>query len=130
MVGFTKKAIDLTIDDWREIERYNKCLERLLKRRLPEVTATGHRLESKTAWKCAVLQQSLLYRITALASGCADMWNEGNVVCSILSARALIETVSVSYHVSQELERLKEEKNANAIDDLANEQLFSTKNEK
>jgi methyl-accepting chemotaxis protein len=130
MVGFTKKAIDLTIDDWERVERYNKCLEQLLKRRVLEVTATGNCLESKTAWKCAVLQQSLLHRITALASGCAGMWNEGNVVCSILAARALVETVTVSHYVGQELKRLKEEKNANAIDDLANEQLFSTRNEK
>jgi len=129
MVGFTKDAIDHTIEDWTKVERYNECLERLLKRRVQEVAATGYCLESKTAWKCAVLKQSLLYRVTALATGCAAMWNDGNIVCSILAARALMETISIAHYISQELERLGEAKDADAIDNLANEHLFSTKNE-
>jgi hypothetical protein len=64
MLGFEKRAIDLTIEDWTKIEKYNECLEQMIKRRKPEVTATGDLLESKTAWKCAVLQQSLLCRIS------------------------------------------------------------------
>jgi hypothetical protein len=128
-LGFEKSAIDLTIEDWAKVEKYNECLERLIKRRKPEVTATGDLLESKTAWKCTLLQQSLLYRITALASGCAAMWNTGNVVGSILCARALLETIVLAHHVREELLRLGPAKNADAIDDLANSHLFATRNE-
>jgi hypothetical protein len=97
--------------------------------RKSEVTATEKCLESKIAWKCAVLQQSLLYRVTALAIGCTKMWNEDNVVCSVLAARALMDTIALLHHISQELKRLEEARNSNAIDDLANEQLFATRNE-
>lgn len=128
-VGFDKSGIDLTIEDWAKVERYNGCLERLLKRRRSEVTATGDLLESKTAWKCALLQQSLLYRITALASGCAAMGNAGNVVGSILCGRALLETIAIGHHVREELLRLGPAKCADAVDDLANVHLFATRNE-
>jgi hypothetical protein len=127
--GFEKSAIDLTSEDWANVERYNACLERLIKRRKPEVTATGDLLESKTAWKCATLQQSLLYRITALGTGCASMWNVGNVVGSILCGRALLETIVVAHHVRDELLRLVPAKDVDAIDDLANSHLFATRNE-
>jgi hypothetical protein len=128
-LGFEKSAIDLNIEDWAKVEKYNECLDRLVKRRQPEVTATGYLLESKTAWKCALLQQSLLYRITALGSGCAAMWNTGNVVGSILCGRALLETIAIGHYVREELLELAPAKNADAIDDLANVHLFATRNE-
>jgi hypothetical protein len=133
MVGFAKEAIDLTSEDWWKIEQHNECLERLLKLRKPEITVEGPLVESKTAWKCAVLQQALLYRICALASGCVDAWNAGNVVYSILDGRALLETIALAQFIRVELLRLREPMNvdaANAIDDLYNQHLFATKNEK
>lgn len=118
----------MTIEDWEKVAKYNECLERLIRRRKPEVTATGDLLESKTAWKYALLQQSLLYRITALASGCAAMWNTGNVVGSILCGRALLETIVLAHHVREELLRLSTAKDGDAIDELANAHLFATRN--
>jgi hypothetical protein len=129
-IGFAQTAIELTAEKWEAVEKYNAGLERLLARRKSEVTVTGPLIESKTAWKCAVLQQALLYRVTMLATGCAESWNSGNVVCSILAGRALLETITLSIYVADELVRYAEVRDVEAIEKLANEQLFSTKDEK
>jgi hypothetical protein len=75
------------------------------------------------------LQQSLLYRVTLLATGCADMWSAKNVIGSILIARALLETIAISQFIADELQILVTNKRIDTIDELARKQLFSTKNE-
>jgi hypothetical protein len=110
-----KSAIDLTTEDWGKVEKDNECLERLIRCRKPTLPPPSELLESKKAWKVRLLQQSLLYRITALASRCAAMWNAGNVVGSILCGRALLETIVLAHHVREELLRLSAAKNADAI---------------
>lgn len=124
--------MNLEIEDWSQVEKYNDCLQRLINMKKAEIVVAGPLVESKTAWKCAVLQQSLLYRVCALARGTADAWNVGNLVSAVLEARALMETVVVMRFVATELRTLREPMNvdaANLIDDLCNKQLFSTKNE-
>jgi hypothetical protein len=130
MVGFEASAIDLTNEKWEKVERFNACLERLLNRRKSEVVVSGPLTESKTAWKCAVLQQALLYRVTMLARGCASEWNSGNIVCSMLAARALLETIVLSSFIRDEAENFVAANDIEAIERLANEQLFSTKDER
>jgi hypothetical protein len=122
-------VIDLSLEDWANVQRDADCLERLVARRKSEIVVTGPLVHSKTAWKCAVLQQSLLYRITMLATGCADMWNVKNMLGSILLARALLETIAISEFIADELKQLVSDKKINDIDELINKQLFSTKNE-
>jgi hypothetical protein len=133
MAGFSKDSIDLTIENWENVEEFNVCLLQLIARRKPEVTIEGLLIESKTAWKLATLQQSLLYRVCALANGTADAWNANNVTASLILGRALMETVVLTDFIRNELFRLREPMNLNAadaIDLLCNEHLFSTKNEK
>jgi hypothetical protein len=128
-IGFEKSAIDQTNEKWEAVEGFNACLERLSNRRKSEVIVCGSLTESKTAWKCAVLQQSLLYRVTLLARGCADAWNGDNIVCSMLAARALLETIVLCNFIRDEAERFVAAGDIEAIETLANEQLFSTKDE-
>ena len=130
MIGFHASAIDQTNERWEDVERFNACLERLLKRRKSEVVVSAPLTESKTAWKCAVLQQALLSRVTMLAGGCAEEWNSGNIVCSMLAARALLETIVVSSFFHDEAENFVAANDIEAIEKLANEQLFSTKDER
>jgi hypothetical protein len=133
MAGFAKGAVDLSTENWEQIEKYNFCLDRLLARRKPEVAVVGLLIESKTAWKLDLLAQSLLHRICALARGTADAWNGTNVAASLILGRALMETVALTELVRDELLRLREPMNvaaANEIDALCNQQLFSTKDEK
>lgn len=68
-----------------------------------------------------------LYRTVALAKGCADEWNAGNVVCSILAARALLETVAICCDVTEQIEKHVETRDVIAIHNLANQQLFATR---
>jgi hypothetical protein len=127
--GFEKSAIDLTNERWEDVECFNACLERLLSRRKSEIDVRGPLIESKTAWKCAVLQQAFLYRVTLLALGCADAWNAGNIVCSMLAARALLETIVLCNFIRDEAEKFAAAGDIEAIETLANQQLFSTKDE-
>jgi hypothetical protein len=129
MSGFARWAIDSAIEDWPSVQRCNECLQRLVARRLTEVTATGAAETSKTAWKCAVLQQALLYRATSLASGTADAWNAENIICAVIAARALMETVALADCVVDEIIRNLQAENVVEIDDFVNRQLFATRNE-
>jgi hypothetical protein len=132
MTGFSKDAIDLTNEKWEDVERYNACLERLIARRKPEIALEGPLVESKTAWKLATLRESLLYRVCAVANGTADAWNANNVTSAVILGRALMETVALVEFIRDELLRLREPMNiaaANAIDNVCNQQLFSTRNE-
>jgi hypothetical protein len=64
-----------------------------------------------------------------LASGCAEAWNAGNIICSVLAARALIETVALSDVIVDDIRTSLQERNVAAIDDIVNRRLFSTRNE-
>jgi hypothetical protein len=129
VVGFLESAIDKSIENWDDIQRYNACLDRLLARRVQCVKPEGVFARSKLAWKCALLQQSLLYRTTALASGCAASWNERNVLCSMLAARALIETIALTYEAGFDLQSVVAAQEPDAINRFLNEHLFATRNQ-
>jgi hypothetical protein len=127
--GFSRESLDLSQEKWSDVEQYNACLGRLLERRKKEIALAGPFINSKTAWKCGILGQVLLYRVTMLAIGCADAWKSGNVVCSVLAARALLETIAVCKFIKERLQSSSETKNVDEIEELANAQLFSTRNE-
>ena len=129
MIGLSKEAIDLTGERWETVQDYNACLERLLIQRKSEIAVQGSFIESKTGWKCAILQQALLYRVCAVANGAANQWNSGNIIASVTLSRSLLETIVVANHIREELLRLREPMNqdaADAIDDLCNKHLFAT----
>jgi hypothetical protein len=128
MVGFLEDSIDKSIESWPDVQRYNECLARLMERRKTSVKAEGVFGKSKTAWKCAVLQQALLYRATTLAEGCAASWRDRYLLSSTLAARALIETVTLANHVGDELQKFTELSDLDSTEHLLNSQLFSTKN--
>lgn len=128
-IGFAEHSLDLANEKWEDVQRYNHALQALLSRRKDTVKAEGIFFASKAAWKCALLQQSLLYRITMLAAGCADAWNAGNLVASVLSARALLETIALCEEAVAQISARADAGEVDAIDDLASRQLFSTRDE-
>jgi hypothetical protein len=79
-------------------------LRRLDKKRAKNIVVKGQFAESKLAWKAAILQQVLLYRCVGVASGCAQMWNFGNALCSVLAARALLETIALALDFEKNLQ--------------------------
>jgi hypothetical protein len=64
-----------------------------------------------------------------IAVGCASMWNSGNVTCSILAARALLETMATFDDFVHRIGRHVESKEIDRIHDLANRFLFATRDE-
>jgi hypothetical protein len=79
--------------------------------------------------EAAILQQVLLYRCVGLASGCAQMSNFGNVLCSVLSARALLETIALALDFEKNLQTHVSAKDFVKIDELITLHTFSTRSE-
>ena len=71
--------------------------------------------------------QSILYRLVALASGCALNWNAGNQLCSMLAARSLIETVASLHSFEKELRPALESEDLAKLNELTLHHSFATK---
>jgi hypothetical protein len=125
-IGFNHSAIDAIGEDWSTVREFNSVLCRLQKRRLKKIERVGS-LVSMLAWKVAVLQQALLYRVVELAIGCTKMWNAGNVLCSMLAARALLETIALALVLERRLQKQYEERDFQAMEELVNRHSFSSR---
>jgi hypothetical protein len=123
--GFEKAG--LNDEDTELVETINSTLARLKDRRLKELTVSGPFLKSKLAWKVAGYQQAVLYRVVMLARGCALNWNANNTLCSILAARALMETVALLLDFENQLGRLRNSSDFGGMDDLVNNWTFATR---
>jgi hypothetical protein len=75
----------------------------------------------------AVFQQTILYRVVALADGCTLMWNRRNQLVSIICARALMETNALLYDFERRLAAFCEAGDLGVIEVLAVKTLMSTK---
>jgi hypothetical protein len=125
--GFSRSAIKAAGANWSDVRQFNLVFSRLEKRRVAKVEGAGALAKSKIAWKIAVLQQALLYRIVELAEGCTKAWNAGNVLCSGLAARALFETVGLTLDFEAELEGHYKADDFEAMNRLANSQTFASR---
>jgi len=113
----------------KDVQTFNETLKRLRDRRLPEIAIAGALRKSKMAWTIATYQQPVLYRVVMLASGCAANWNDRNILCSYLAARAIIETATVFLLFESDLEELIEGEKLPEIDALITNRNFSTRDE-
>jgi hypothetical protein len=125
--GFSRSAVKATGENWDEIRECNLVLRRLEDRLVSAIKVEGPFAESKIAWKAAVLRQVLLHRMVELGGGCADMWNTGNVLCSVLAARALLETVAVFAEFQNKTIKHFKESDFKALDELLDNLTFSTR---
>ncbi len=107
----------------------NDALERLTARRVDRIGAIGPLAKSMLAWKVAAYQEAMLYRVVMLASGCAANWNAGNVLCSVLAGRALVETVALLLDFERRLESSLAEQNLSDIGALITNLSFATRDE-
>jgi hypothetical protein len=129
--GFSSSGIKGTAKaEWGEVRNFNRVLRRLDKRRVRRVMVEGDFAASKLAWKAAVLQQVLLHRCVALGSGCGKMWNYGNVLSSILAARALLETIALTLDFEAKLQVHVASKDFAKINELTQFHTFATRSEK
>jgi hypothetical protein len=125
--GFSRSGVKGIDENWDDIRRFNSVLRRLEKRRATRVERVGPLAKSKIAWKAAVLQQALLYRTIELGGGCAKMWNYGNVLCSVLAARALLETIAVTLDFEVKLQEHCKTRNFQTLDQLITSHTFATR---
>ena len=117
VAGFNRSVIKDAGEDWGAVRVFNNVLRRLTKRRLTKIEKTGH-LELMLAWKVAALQQVLLYRAVELATGCTQLWNAGNVLCSVLAARALMETIALILDFDEKLQKQYEASDFVSMEEL------------
>ena len=126
-IEFDKTGVSET--DVEKIDRINETLARLRGRRKSEIIPEGPLLKSKLAWKVANYQQAILYRIVMLTSGCALNWNFGNSLCSILAARAIVETVALFLEFESRLEELLARSDFGGINKLIDNRTFASRDE-
>ena len=116
--GFNRSVIKAAGENWQDVRRFNSTLRRVERRPVTRVELKGPSAASKIAWKAAVLQQALIYRTVELAGSCAKMWNFGNVLCSVLAARALLETIAVTLDFETRLQDYYNASNFEEMDKL------------
>jgi hypothetical protein len=117
-------------DELEDVKEADEALRRLAARRRSEVTVAGPLAQSKQAWKVAVYQQSILYRVVMLAEGAVSTWNDGNILTSILAARALIETVAVVYEFTHQLKAYISASDLVGLSKFTTSMIFATRDEK
>ncbi len=111
------------------MRNFNAGLDKLAQRRVEGIEITGPYLRSKLAWKVATYQQPMLYRVVALGSGIALNWNARKLICTYLSARALIETLAVLLEFDSQLQQLLEKDDLASIDELVMKSSFGGRDE-
>jgi hypothetical protein len=127
-VGFDISSVQAIDGDTKAANEFNQCLGHLAAARKSRIEVRDDYARSKIAWKLAGYQQAVLYRVVMLANGSADAWNAGNLLSSILCARALIETVAMAHYFEQRLDTHIEEKDFAALNVLAESVTFATRN--
>ncbi|MBP1875263.1 tellurite resistance protein [Ensifer adhaerens] len=103
------------------------ALSRLSGRRLSKIEVEGPFLRSKLAWKIAVYQQAILYRIVALGTGTIRACDADDTIVGILTARAFIETVAVLQDVATRIERHLGREDLEEIDAIIMAKIFATR---
>jgi hypothetical protein len=105
----------------------NEVLSRLSARRRVQIRVEGEFAQSKLAWKLAILQEAFLHRAVMLAQGVALTWNAGNLVTSILSARALLETVVLVEDFHGKIDAFLKVEDLGGINQVLDSQTFATR---
>jgi hypothetical protein len=127
-MGFLKEDIEAAGENWPDVAEMNACLDRLVARRALQVAGEPEHLPStEIVWRYVVLEEGLLYRIVALASGCADSWTARNPLVSVLVARALIETVALLHRIDRESALACETQDRLRLISIANEEMFASR---
>jgi hypothetical protein len=105
----------------------NAAISSLAKRRRPIIERSGHLARSKIGWKLETFVEALLYCLVALAEGAALAWNGDIPLASFLCTRAIVETCALLFDFEQQLQTLFGKEDLGAIDALAMNRTFSSR---
>lgn len=127
MIEFDKRRIEEVGGDWEEASQANLIYEEISSKRISKLDVNDNFIKSKLAWKIAVLEQSLRYRISSLIEGAMQSWNSQNTLSAIVQARCMLETSASILEVHRRIMDHLARKDFNALNALADKVTFSTR---
>jgi hypothetical protein len=90
-----------------------------IKNSLPEkIEAASFTLNSKLPFKAVSVRETLLHRVSDLASPAVFLFKEGNFIAGIVLTRAVLETVAVTFALKREIESFLSSKRIQEFDDF------------
>lgn len=108
----------------------NAELEGLAAQRLYSIDPLEHPYNlSKIAWKVGMFSNAMCHRFVSLAEGVALSWNNANVLSAVLNARAIVETTAIHWEFGEKFSKLARSLDFEAVDSLAMNYLFSTRDD-
>jgi hypothetical protein len=111
-----------------DLATVNAELEAVAARRLDRIDRLDDPYrQSKIAWKIAVFSNAMAHRFIALAEGVALSWNNSNVLSAVLNARAIVETTAIYWEFGGQFSKLAKALDFGAVDGLAMNYLFGTR---
>jgi hypothetical protein len=113
-----------------DLAQINSGLEVIAAQRLDSIDPLDEPYcESKIAWNVAVFSNAMVHRFTSLAESVALSWNNSHMLSAVLNARAMSETVAIYWEFSQQFSKVSKTLDFEAINKLAMNYLFSTRDE-
>lgn len=109
---FLPLGVKLESDELSHLETIQESLSRLTNRRQTILHCTFYEPISSTA---IMYCGAVLYRVVAAAQGVIINWNAGNMLCSFLAARALLETFALFWDCHRVIKKGVESGDLNAI---------------
>lgn len=85
-------------------------------------------IKPKVVWKYDGYIQAVTYRTAELAKEALYDWDNGKTIPAILQARAVMETVAVTYLLIKKLKNNLDQENLNQIDNIIMIHSFGTRN--
>ena len=118
-------------DERADLAEVNAQLQAVAARRKDRVDVFDYPYRlSKIAWKIAEFSNAMTYRFISLAEGVALSWNNSNALSAVLNARAIVETTATYWEFGKKFSKLADALDFGAVDRLAMNYLFSTRDAK
>jgi hypothetical protein len=115
-------------DERADLVEINEQLQAVAARRKDRVDLFDHPYRfSKIAWKVAEFSNAMTYRFISLAEGVALSWNNSNALSAVLNARAIVETTAIYWEFGKQFSKFADALDFGAVDRLAMNYLFSTR---
>ena len=112
-------ADDRCPDEFAERLMEAKARAALLAQSLPlKIAAASLTLESKIPFKVLSLREILIHRTSALATAAVEMFEQRRLVPAVVLARAIVETVAVTFNLHKQLVEFCDSKDVEKIDDF------------
>jgi len=107
---------DMTIDD--SLQQARLLVQRIEESLPTKVDAASLTLNSKLPFKALSVRETLIHRVSALASPALSLFEKGSLVAGIVLSRAVLETVAVTFALQREIDSFLSHKRVQAFDEF------------